>query len=659
MGLALGWFGEEMVARVEDSFRAREQLGIASQSKLPWKWTPGANQQVVHHGVRDGELLNSFSSAASRSGELTAAGGCWGGSNEFIDSPAAATAHHNPSHTDSAGAGGALLNSFMSSYLMMATQSHQQQQQQQLQLQQQQQAVLTPGRAEGGVGNNSPPSLAPGSLARNPSFESISNTTGSCSTPSLCVGSPIMVIPSHPSDSAAKLFQPATESREVQLPHELSDHSFSTESLSYGGGHHHHNHQHQDHRDPHNIVHHGGGGDDFWIPHDMMNTDDAVLPDFRFEMILDDTADTGACCNAFPVTELDSLVVSGGTAPMRGEVVGGNHQHHHTNHMLQTSMMPSRGGGPAPDFCQSFFAGVDELENPTVAAATTTTTTTTAPINIGSGSSAKPTHIAIPPKHGVLAAFHNNTTSEQPGRLRWSDHPQQPWEGTCQYGSSKMLQAETSPVSLAGSTPSSPTTPLDPHLFASSLQQQQCPGSAGSTSNSHSQSTVLRAEEIQKKLTEFNNNSNNKRSFSAMQMGSSTNTDKFDAAALSALLYSNTQANQSFRSSLICKDAVAGGGIGAPPAPKQRRRHGTATDPQSIAARTRREKFTDRIRILQSLVPNGERLDTVHMLSQTFEYVRFLQHKVWDLYNGKDSIAEVKCEKWKEFMDSTTGQVIV
>ncbi|KAI5078062.1 hypothetical protein GOP47_0007886 [Adiantum capillus-veneris] len=94
----------------------------------------------------------------------------------------------------------------------------------------------------------------------------------------------------------------------------------------------------------------------------------------------------------------------------------------------------------------------------------------------------------------------------------------------------------------------------------------------------------------------------------------------------------------------------SGGTIRIPPS-KARRRHGTAMDPQSIAARTRREKFSDRIRILQSLVPNGERLDTVSMLGQTLEYVRFLQHQVWQLYHGMDPASNIKSEKWKDFLE--------
>lgn len=140
------------------------------------------------------------------------------------------------------------------------------------------------------------------------------------------------------------------------------------------------------------------------------------------------------------------------------------------------------------------------------------------------------------------------------------------------------------------------------------------------------------------------------------------------AAQLSALLYTKSRTDignnaisqyhklafqNSFYSAAAAAQAAAGAGTGggtktdggltsgvlgtsstSTTKTAARRRHGTATDPQSIAARTRRERFSDRIRILQSLVPNGERLDTVSMLGQTLEYVRFLQQQVWQLYNG-------------------------
>eukprot|EP00850_Spirogloea_muscicola_P002550 SM000010S04188 [mRNA] locus=s10:166006:167445:+ [translate_table: standard] len=58
---------------------------------------------------------------------------------------------------------------------------------------------------------------------------------------------------------------------------------------------------------------------------------------------------------------------------------------------------------------------------------------------------------------------------------------------------------------------------------------------------------------------------------------------------------------------------------------KPRQKRGTATDPQSLAARARRERISRKLRTLQTLVPNGNRLDTATMLDQAIEYVRFLQ----------------------------------
>ncbi|MCO5554142.1 hypothetical protein L7F22_007668 [Adiantum nelumboides] len=123
--------------------------------------------------------------------------------------------------------------------------------------------------------------------------------------------------------------------------------------------------------------------------------------------------------------------------------------------------------------------------------------------------------------------------------------------------------------------------------------------------------------------------------------------------ALSAMLYREQGARTGhprFNWAASYMNNINGEPVRIPPS-KARRRHGTAMDPQSIAARTRREKFSDRIRILQSLVPNGERLDTVSMLGQTLEYVRFLQHQVWQLYHGMDPASNIKSEKWKDFLE--------
>ncbi|GLJ12797.1 hypothetical protein SUGI_0197980 [Cryptomeria japonica] len=59
-----------------------------------------------------------------------------------------------------------------------------------------------------------------------------------------------------------------------------------------------------------------------------------------------------------------------------------------------------------------------------------------------------------------------------------------------------------------------------------------------------------------------------------------------------------------------------------------RARQGSAMDPQSVAARLRRERISERLKILQDLVPNGSKFDLVTMLEKAINYVKFLQLQV-------------------------------
>ncbi|XVF71453.1 hypothetical protein PTKIN_Ptkin12aG0038800 [Pterospermum kingtungense] len=86
-------------------------------------------------------------------------------------------------------------------------------------------------------------------------------------------------------------------------------------------------------------------------------------------------------------------------------------------------------------------------------------------------------------------------------------------------------------------------------------------------------------------------------------------------------------------------------------AKKSKPKSGTSQDPQSIAAKNRRERISERLKILQELVPNGSKVDLVTMLEKAISYVKFLQLQVkvlatdefWPVQGGKSpDISQVR-----------------
>ncbi|GMH14967.1 hypothetical protein Nepgr_016808 [Nepenthes gracilis] len=90
----------------------------------------------------------------------------------------------------------------------------------------------------------------------------------------------------------------------------------------------------------------------------------------------------------------------------------------------------------------------------------------------------------------------------------------------------------------------------------------------------------------------------------------------------------------------------------------KRRNVRISDDPQSVAARHRRERISEKIRILQRLVPGGTKMDTASMLEEAIRYVKFLKKQIRLLQSNQRHHLQPYLNGWPAAMGGSNSAAV-